>query len=98
MRACAKRSRFNKKTNINFKKIINLSSEYRIKRLIFFLPVVVTEFKIQILWLQKIHHKSVSLYAESKISMEDYLAKNYDTNLAYTILRPSTVHGLSVEI
>ena len=27
--------------------------------------------------------------------MESYLKKNYDSNLSYTILRPSTVHGPS---
>ena len=37
----------------------------------------------------------VSLYAESKISMENFIRKNYDPDLSYTILRPSTVHGPS---
>ena len=37
----------------------------------------------------------VSLYAESKISMENFLKKNYDPSLSFTILRPSTVHGPS---
>ena len=26
---------------------------------------------------------------------KEYLSKNYDSNLSYTILRPSTVHGIS---
>ena len=35
------------------------------------------------------------VYAETKISMEEYLKKNSDDDLSYTILRPSTVHGPS---
>ena len=37
----------------------------------------------------------VSLYAETKISMEDYIKQNIPSNMSYTMLRPSTVHGPS---
>ena len=95
--ACKKDPDLTKKTNIEAsKKIINLSSEYRIKRLIFFSTC--SSYGVQdtnIMATENSPLNPVSLYAESKISMEDYLAKNYDTNLAYTILRPSTVHGIA---
>ena len=37
----------------------------------------------------------VSLYAETKIGMEEYIANNIPDNMSYTMLRPSTVHGPS---
>ena len=37
----------------------------------------------------------VSLYAETKIEMEDYLIQNSNSQMSYTIMRPSTVHGVS---
>ena len=37
----------------------------------------------------------VSLYAETKIQMEEYIKKNITDDMSYTVMRPSTVHGPS---
>ena len=37
----------------------------------------------------------VSLYAETKIGMENYISQNIPSFMSYTMLRPSTVHGPS---
>jgi nucleoside-diphosphate-sugar epimerase len=95
--ACKKDPDLTKKTNIEAtKKIINLSSENNIKRIIFFSTC--SSYGVQdinVMATENSPLNPVSLYAESKIFMEEYLSKNYDSNLSYTILRPSTVHGIS---
>lgn len=95
--ACKKEPELTKKTNIEAtKKLINYCSEKGIKRLIFFSTC--SSYGVQdtsIMANEQTQLNPVSLYAESKISMESYLKKNYDSNLSYTILRPSTVHGPS---
>ena len=95
--ACKKDPDLTKKTNIEAsKKIIDLSSQYKIKRIIFFSTC--SSYGVQdtsVMADENTPLNPVSLYAESKISMEEYIKKNCDTNLSYTILRPSTVHGIS---
>lgn len=95
--ACKKDPDLTRKTNIEAtKKIINLSSENNIKRIIFFSTC--SSYGVQdtnVMATENSPLNPVSLYAESKIYMEEYLSKNYDSNLSYTILRPSTVHGIS---
>ncbi len=95
--ACKKEPDLTRKTNIDATKtLINLCSKNKIQRLIFFSTC--SSYGIQdtnIMANEETQLNPVSLYAESKISMEDYLKKNYDPELSYTILRPSTVHGPS---
>lgn len=95
--ACKNEPDLTKKTNIEgTKKLINLCSKHKVKRLIFFSTC--SSYGVQdtkIMANEETQLNPVSLYAESKISMEDYLKKNYDPSLSYTILRPSTVHGPS---
>mgnify|MGYP000958531394 CR=1 FL=1 len=38
---------------------------------------------------------NTTLYAETKISMEDYIKTSCDDKIPYVILRPSSVHGPS---
>jgi nucleoside-diphosphate-sugar epimerase len=95
--ACKKEPDLTRKTNIDgTKKLIDLCSKNKIQRLIFFSTC--SSYGIQdtnIMANEETQLNPVSLYAESKISMEEYLKKNYDPELSYTILRPSTVHGPS---
>ena len=78
------------------KNIIHSCMENKIKRLIF--VSTCSSYGVQdtrIMAKEDTPLNPVSLYAETKISMEEYLKKNYDSELSYTILRPSTVHGPS---
>jgi nucleoside-diphosphate-sugar epimerase len=95
--ACKKEPDLTKQTNIDStKKLINLCSKNKIERFIFFSTC--SSYGVQD--TNKMANETtdlnpVSLYAESKISMEEYLKNNYDPSLSFTILRPSTVHGLA---
>ncbi len=95
--ACKKEPDLTRKTNIEgTKMLIDLCSKNKVQRLIFFSTC--SSYGVQdtsIMANEETQLNPVSLYAESKISMEDYLKKNYDSDLSYTILRPSTVHGPS---
>ncbi len=95
--ACKKDPKETKNTNIEgTKKIIDFSLKHKIQKLIFFSTC--SSYGVQdtsIMANEETPLNPVSLYAESKISMENFIRKNYDPNLSYTILRPSTVHGPS---
>lgn len=95
--ACMKDQQLTRKINIEgTKTLINLCSKNKIKRLIFFSTC--SSYGVQntsIMANEETDLNPVSLYAESKITMEEYLKKNYDPDLCFTILRPSTVHGPS---
>jgi len=95
--ACKKEPELTKKTNIDGSKmLIDICSKNKIKKLVFFSTC--SSYGVQdinIMANEDTTLNPVSLYAESKISMEKYLIENYDPELSYTILRPSTVHGLS---
>lgn len=78
------------------KNIIQSSLRNKIKRLIFFSTC--SSYGIQdtgVMANEETPLNPVSLYAETKISMEKYLINNFDDSASYTIIRPSTVHGLS---
>jgi nucleoside-diphosphate-sugar epimerase len=95
--ACKKEPDLTRKTNIDgTKKLIDLCSKNKIERFIFFSTC--SSYGVQDtskMADEETQLNPVSLYAESKISMEEYLKKNYDPELSFTILRPSTVHGLA---
>ncbi len=95
--ACKREPELTKKTNIDGSKmLIDICSKNKIKKLVFFSTC--SSYGVQdinIMANEETTLNPVSLYAESKISMEKYLIENYDPELSYTILRPSTVHGLS---
>ncbi len=95
--ACKVDPELSKSTNIDgTKNIIRSSLENKIKRLIF--VSTCSSYGVQdtkIMAKEDTPLNPVSLYAETKISMEEHLRKNYDNELSYTIIRPSTVHGPS---
>ena len=78
------------------KSIIQASIKNKIKRFVFLSTC--SSYGVQdisIMAKEDTPLNPVSLYADTKISMEDYLIRSYDKELSYTILRPSTVHGPS---
>jgi nucleoside-diphosphate-sugar epimerase len=95
--ACKKDKNLTKKVNIDgTKSIFNISNEYKVKKFIFFSTC--SSYGIQdtgILAHENSPLNPISLYAESKIGMEEYITSNSNSDTKYTILRPSTVHGPS---
>ena len=95
--ACKKNPGETKSVNIDgTKNIVNACIKHKIQRLIFLSTC--SSYGVQdtsIMAHEETPLNPVSLYAESKISMEEYIKKNYNNDFSYTILRPSTVHGLS---
>ena len=95
--ACKSDQDETKSTNIEgTKNIIQASVKNKTKRLIFFSTC--SSYGAQdtnIMANEETPLNPVSLYARTKISMEKYLRDNFDEELSYTILRPSTVHGIS---
>lgn len=95
--ACKKNPDETKSINVQgTKNIVQASLKNKIKRFIFFSTC--SSYGVQdinIMANEETPLNPVSLYAETKISMEEYLRKNFDSEIPYTIIRPSTVHGLS---
>ncbi len=95
--ACKKDKDLTINTNIEAtKNLVNFSLENKVKRFIFLSTC--SSYGVQStdqMANEETPLNPVSLYAESKISMEDYIKKQCNTDMSYTILRPSTVHGAS---
>jgi nucleoside-diphosphate-sugar epimerase len=95
--ACDKDISLTKSINITgTKNLYNSSIKNKIKNFIFFSTC--SSYGIQdtnLLANENSPLNPVSLYAETKIEMENFIKENCDGNLNYTILRPSTVHGPS---
>ncbi len=95
--ACRKFKDDAKTINIDgTKNVFNLSQEKNVKRFIFFSTC--SSYGVQdinIMANENTALNPVSLYAETKIEMENFIKENISNDMFYTILRPSTVHGPS---
>lgn len=95
--ACKEDKNLTIKTNIEAtKNLVILSLENKVKRFIFFSTC--SSYGVQStkqMANEETPLNPVSLYAESKISMEDFIKKQCNNDMSYTILRPATVHGPS---
>ena len=95
--ACRKYKHDAKTINIDgSKNVFNLSQELGVKRFIFFSTC--SSYGVQdtnIMADENTELNPVSLYAETKIEIENYIKENISSDSCFTILRPSTVHGPS---
>ena len=76
--------------------IFNAAKSNGVKRFVFFSTC--SSYGIQesdVMANENTFLNPVSLYAKTKIEMEQFLMNNVGDNIFYTILRPSTVHGPS---
>ncbi|MCD6450075.1 MAG: SDR family oxidoreductase [Thermotogaceae bacterium] len=86
-----------KRTNLDAtKKLIDLSAEKNVKKFIF-VSTCSNYGKVEPGEFANEGHElnPLSLYAETKVEMEHYLKETIGTNLNWTVLRFSTVFGLS---
>tara|TARA_B110000858_G_scaffold31733_2_gene34910 strand:- start:1005 stop:1979 length:975 start_codon:yes stop_codon:yes gene_type:complete len=76
--------------------IFNSAVANKVKRFVFFSTC--SSYGVQdtnVMANEETELNPVSLYAETKIQMEEYIKKNIPDDMSYTVMRPSTVHGPS---
>lgn len=95
--ACKKNSDETRAVNIEgTKNILHSSLKNNIKRFLFFSTCSSYGLQDENLMVKEdAPLNPVSLYAETKISMEDYIKSNCVNKMPYVILRPSSMHGPS---
>ena len=95
--ACKKNPDETRSINIDgTKNILHSSLKNNIKRFLFFSTCSSYGLQDENLMVKEdAPLNPVSLYAETKISMEDYIKGSSDNKIPYVILRPSSVHGPS---
>ncbi|MGX7394460.1 NAD-dependent epimerase/dehydratase family protein [Carnobacterium mobile] len=86
-----------KSINVNASKVlIDLCAKYKVKKFIFASSASVYGIKDNDDVTEELPLEPITIYAESKVEIEEYLLKTYNKfGLNYTILRPATIFGYS---